>query len=319
VPIESGFDRYLASEEASEQERFLQLLRKKLDDHYPPDCKMTMMAPYREVACKFHAYSIIRCKGMFGPKEVHWNIASGKLNQMKSKLYYINEVVDLFQYLPELLPKNGKKVGLVTGMNGIRNSLEDFRLMGKSITDNLPEQPLFIGLYNPSKSLLRDCGRIGNHLRAEPTEIASQLRALFRALMNILLQVNPELLWLHIAHSEGGAITNRALEELTKEEKKYMKKHLITAAYGPVIPIHEDLAHVTYNTYSKDDYAAKRYGEAYKKIKGYNVDFVDRITLVDKLAIPAGDHAFQGATYQDALKSNIEKVRSDFKIFPRFW
>lgn len=175
--------------------------------------------------------------------------------------------INIVDHLHKLLPREGKGIGLVTFQNGMMNSSEECAELCRLINGYLPENPLCIGLHNPTTGkipidMLRF--KAEQYINIEAVHSLRQLRVTFA---NLLPQINPNLLWLHIAHSEGGLIANvvhRLFEDWRlSKEREYIKNHLITATYGAVMPVPDNVVHHVVNTYSKDDIAMFFYGRTY--------------------------------------------------------
>jgi len=322
----------------------------QLEKDYPIDTKVVINAPIQKIKDSYNKYHLIDCKGSFGSTEADWAVACGNFTKINHLLKENGEKeINLFEYLSELLPRRGNKIGLITFQNGIQNTLADFKKMGQSILNLFPERPLCIGLYNPTRGILNDLNRVFSHHQAKEIATICCTRLMITTISNLLLEINPDLRWLHIAHSEGGAIAHLALKHLAEKNKKHMRQCLITALYGPVLPVPKKFAYKTYNTYSKDDNATLRWGQEYTNNSDYDIKIVDSLMekhsnlkelslgnkglgfgigpvlggarLVDDFArtLPPGDHGFMDKTYQQALEDNIQAIRNAYKIVPKFW
>jgi hypothetical protein len=214
-------------------------------------------------------------------------ISCGSLYKLKNCVR--GKVIDLFEHLDRLLPKFTKCIGLVTFQNGIQNNLEDFKKMGKSILAKLPENPLCIGLYNGTNGvgygIIDDLDRLNDEWHLNTASVII-LRQMVATLARLLPFINPEILWLHIAHSEGGLIANEVLTtqcyNLTEQYfgiAGFLKRQLIMASYGSVAPI-PNLIHFAINTYSRDDVAlcyAKKYLEKHPRPRANDDDSLQEI------------------------------------------
>ena len=83
------------------------------------------------------------------------------------------------------------------------------------------------------------------------------MRQMLLTFAEVLPLINPNLYFTHIAHSEGGLIAKAALTNkeygLEPQKARFIKEHLITATYGAVAPIPDEVVLRALNTYSKDD------------------------------------------------------------------
>lgn len=196
------------------------------------------------------------------PMEVDCFVACGhwhKLGELKEKK------INILDHLDKLLPPTQSRrpkgpIGLVTFQNGIMNDFENnFRKMAQSIINQFPEGPLCIGLHNPtSHNLVADLARFEYETESNSRAVYS-LCQLIKTFADLLPKINPQMVWTHFAHSEGGLIANAVLElcqqAWLRETQKYIKEHLITATYGPVKPIPQEYALESKNTYSNKDIA----------------------------------------------------------------
>ena len=188
----------------------------------------------------------------------HWY----KLGEVKEK------TINIIDHLDKLLPPKtntfGKEgpIGLVTFQNGMMNDFEnvennDFLKMNHLISQQFPEKPLCIGLYNPTTGYIwEDMYRFQNESNYNKLAVYS-LCQMVKTLADLLPQINPTLRWAHFAHSEAGLIANAAFEicEQFRDTREYLQKHLITVTYGAVKPIPKEYVFHAINTYSKNDIA----------------------------------------------------------------
>lgn len=219
-------------------------------------------------------------------------------------------IVNLVDHFSELLPARGNQIGLVTFQNGIRHQLKDFSQMAQAIFNRLPEQPLCIGIYNPTDGLRMDFLRVSDNCVEDTHQLVNQrschLYVMFNTFANLLRQINPELHWTHIAHSEAAIIAKMALKSLEKSQREYLANRLITLTYGPVAPIPKSSSKFGINTYSNTDLAIL--GGGYSSQYANNGDYT--IKWVESLSFSIIDHDFLGPTYQEALKMDLLRLRT---------
>ena len=187
-------------------------------------------------------------------------LASGHWNRLKD---IKTPTINLIDHLPLFLPpkddrKTSKRpIGLVTFQNGIMNSLEDFRKMSQQIVTHFPEGPLCIGIHNPTTgNLVSDLKRfVAEEILNEKAFFS--LAGLMITMAEQLPKINPQLIWLHFAHSEGGLIASEVIDSLErwrlKDVQKTIKNQLVTSTYGPVKPIARESVLGATNTYSNKD------------------------------------------------------------------
>jgi hypothetical protein len=202
--------------------------------------------------------------GYFNSMSVDCFVACGHWQKLRDlKESKINLIDHLDKLLPPKLNRNsfGSKgpIGLVTFQNGIQNNLEEFKKMSQTIVARFPEGPLCIGLHNPTTHfLLTDMLRFINE--PEMNALAAySLCQMMKTFADLLPKINPQLVWTHFAHSEGGLIANTALDlcnhPLLDETRRSLKSHLVTHTYGAVKPIPSDHVVDAINTYSDKDIA----------------------------------------------------------------
>jgi hypothetical protein len=215
---------------ASDDDLYYDALNAKLSREYPPSTQITIPISSQMIKSHQYTYQVKHCKGSFGFEKADWAIACG----FWEKLSLVNKDINLLDYLSKLLPFDEKKgIGLLTFQNGIQCTLDDFMKMGVSIinkfrvlgskttdTSHFCESPLCVGLYNPGGCLTCDVDRTIDHFKGRETPTVRRTRLMLVTIANLLHFINPQLRWLHIVHSEGGAITHNAIKGMTAEQKK---------------------------------------------------------------------------------------------------
>lgn len=196
--------------------------------------------------------------------------------------------------------------------------MSDFVKMGQSILSNLRASTLCVGLYHPTIDQVTDIMTLGDDLLdLGDTPIICATRQMFITFADRLRQINPQLRWLHIAHSKGCFIAKKALEGIEDNKlRNYLKERLVIDTYGGVEPIPKSLIEHSRNTYSVADKATwERFGKPYKSKYEYNINDVVSLASKEEKDRIEGDHDFQGKTYQPSLKNNIEDLKSKFGIY----
>ncbi len=308
--------------------------------------------PLKEI--KKNTRSFIKGQATIGSDRYACLVACGHWSKLQPTRSDVESgQVILFDHLAELVPNRGKKIALLTFQNGINNTLENFMDMGESILEQVPEIPLCIGLYNPTKGLINDLREVSNKLDGILSDTICATHALFATLAEKLKKINPEQLFAHFTHSEGGLIAKKALELDSSNLKSYYQTNLLIATYGAVLPIPKSHARAI-NTYSTGDFATwprvKRYlADLGEQAKDYDIKtvapirtstfdaykdfkFEQRMELLEDSNLAnceltaeclnsagrvfkGGDHGFQGDTYQTALLENIKDFRRKAAIY----
>ncbi len=188
--------------------------------------------------------------------------------------------INILDHLNVLLPKlqnthTKRPIGLVTFQNGIMNNFkEDFYEMSQGIVNQFPEGPLCIGLHNPTTHILPlDMYRFRNEPSLNANAVYSLL-LMIKVFADRISEINPNIIWTHFAHSEGGLILNAVMKFIHEqrqhnETKKFIKKNFVAATYGAVKPLSSDYVLDAINTYSNRDIALF-FGKNYlpKHLKG---------------------------------------------------
>jgi len=173
----------------------------------------------------------------------------------------------------------------------------------------IPEGTLIVGIHNPSQGFIRDCKRTFRERRGKDTPTVVRTRQFMVAISETLHKINPELLWLHIAHSEGGAISNNAIKGMTEEQKDHLRQQLYFLGVAPAQPTPLEYGRGVSNIYSKQDFITGWFALKYRNDPKYDVSFVPcRSTLSERTAYFA-DHAFLGGTYKRVQKDEIRDLR----------
>lgn len=269
----------------------------------------------------------IECRGSVGTKYFDCIVSCGHWHKLKPTYEEMSaRQLNLIEHLHELLPSHGRDIGLFTFQNGIDNLKEDLKRMGDSILKNIPEKPLCIGLYNPTKGKIHDLSGVLDKLSGLLSDTICITAQFFSTLADTLFKINPGLHWAYIAHSEGGLIAESALTMLNKPRwSSYFRQNLLIATYGAVLPIPKSFANAI-NTYSKKDGATWPRVESYiksleedantyviKTVEGNSTDNLPffpfgftGFILKTAFECVKGDHDFQGDSYQGALKNDIK-------------
>jgi len=239
---------------------------------------------------------------------------------------------NLLDHLSELIPHQGRTVGLEMAENGIFTSHKEFLDMCQNVVDKTPEGPLFFAAHNKNSSLLTPfrlaLGYLGwNTFRIHHN---SQIMRLFASEID---KINPEALWVFFSHSEGGMITRRVIEGMTPEQQDILKRHLYSFALGPALPISNEHVFKAKNIYSDNDGITKMFSIPYLNNPNYNIKFASCISTQNQMVLncphwlsmlyPAAnllslipsDHSFFGNTYQSALDKQIKQLRKNYGFY----
>jgi len=232
----------------------------------------------------------------FTPEEVH----AGKLN--------------LLDHFGELLPSSGKSIGLVTVGNGINTNIDEFDQMNKSVRD-VVGGTLIVSLHNPTEGLVKDAYRTLKERSGVNTPTVCRTRQFMATISEALHKVNPDVLWLYLAHSENGVISKRAIEGLSTEHKNLLQKELHMYAAGPADPLPKELGQSVINVYSTKDYITKWFAKPYLEDRNYDIRFLNCESPRSERILGGPDHGFLAPTYNKGWTGRIYDLRDDFVFY----
>ncbi len=237
----------------------------------------------------------------FTPKEIEQNRAN------------------LFDHLHEIIPRDSKQIGLITGQNGICTSLEEFKINLRVIADNIFEGTVMIGLHNKPLDTICSLLRVSREMGEREMTMNATLTGLFiGGIADALQNLQSSALWLHIPHSEAGLLFNLGYTMLSNNQKEILQKQLIVFGVAPAEPISWKNLFEATNIYSGMDGVTARYGKIYKDNPDYDIRFIKCESTKKGLSLGLEEHSFTGPTYRNALRDKIKQLRGihgfhDFK------
>ena len=240
---------------------------------------------------------------------------------------------NLLDHLQDLMPKEGNQFALVSVGNGISTSEKEFKEMNHEVSQE--HRGLSISLYNKSnienwflKLFMASISRniIGSILdvdrtfkeqagiRTKSVKVTEQF---FTLISDKILKINQDALWLHIAHSENGVITKRAIENLGPDKREIFKKMIYVFALGPAIPISEEHVASAENIYSFRDFVTLPilFLLKDKDIAGCNIKVVPCISGAKDRNFFIADHKFLSPTYRGQWTDKIKKLDESFGFY----
>jgi len=267
----------------------------------------------------FGSLSQMPCK-IIGPDgtQADGTISCGNLHKLQFTPEERNtNKVNLLDHLAELIPNNGALIGVITAQNGINNSFQDFLTMCGSITDKIPEDTLFIGIYNPSKGFFKDGYRaIGEAVFGKETKMVSLTRQFMTAIVENVHKISPHLFWLHVSHSEAGGIKYLCIDGMTPEQKALLKQHLLSLSLAPAHPIPRSFCFQSINIYSKMDFATGGLGLFHRLTSNdYEIKFVPSLTKLRDMNGYFNDHGFLLDTQQNSLNEELKYIRTKIGFY----
>ncbi|MBF8262782.1 MAG: hypothetical protein HW387_447 [Parachlamydiales bacterium] len=269
--------------------------------------------------------TVVQCKGVIGDAKVDWVVSCGFWQKLQFSPEELQAgMINLIDHLADLTPASERAFGLLTYQNGIKTTFTHFNASCQSIADKVPEGTLLLGLHNKTKGFAKDLLRLLDELNSKETPIVIQTRQFMGAMVECLHKINPEFLWGHIIHSEGGAIAKRAIEGMTLEQKGLLREHLFLFSLGSVLPIPENYANHAMNIYSRQDFfwmtsylfGMGGYGVMQSFLGNHcNVQIIPCSSNWSEKVLYLFDHAFLGGTYGMALDDEIKQWRERYHLY----
>lgn len=275
----------------------------------------TMITPFRQAEA---------LRGSINGVEVDWLVKGGnwsKLNFSAEELQ--KEKINLFDHIHEIIPPEGKIVGFLSFQNGIQTSLDETKQAMKTFSTFIPNDSLMLSLYSPSKGLLSDVNQACDEMaNTKETQMTALTRQYFTAASTTLFNINPEAVWIHIAHSRGGGIATRAVEGMSEEQLGMMKKNFLYLGIAPSVPMSRNHALNAVNIYSTHDPITGWMGKKFAQDPNYIIEFVT-CQLPKHKWLPSSlriDHSLMGPTYRQQSQTklrNIHKTIGTQNAIPR--
>ena len=286
------------------------------DNLFPPDSRLEVPLHAILPARVIPLGSILPCKGFLSDVPVDWVVSCGHWHKLQfTPQEWKTDTVNIVDHFHELVPKEGSTIGLITTQNGICTTKNDLAQNVRSLANMVPEGTLTFGMYNPTKGLIQDCKRTLQEQRGKETPTVVSTRQYMVAISETLHKINPDLLWLHIAHSEGGVIGRNAIQGMTEGQKNLLKNQLYFLGVGPSKPIPLEYGRGVTNIYSKQDFITGWFALKYKNDPKYDVKFIPCRSKLSERTAYFADHAFLGETYQGVQLNYIGGLRKKWKFY----
>jgi RHS repeat-associated protein len=255
-------------------------------------------------------------KGSIDGVEVDWIIKGGDFSKLTFTPEELQEgKINLFHHFHELIPAEGKQIGLISFQNGIQTSLAEAKQMVSSLSLQSSQETLILSLYSPSSTLFKDLNQASCEIKKmNETSMTALTRQYFTAVTTSLYKINPDAMWMHVAHSRAGGIAARAIEGMSEEQLTLMQKNFIYLGIGPTVPMKKDFCLASNNIYSTKDRITGIFGKMFKNDPSYNIQFLMCQTpLKDRISqLLLSDHSFMGKTYSN--RESIEHLMGRFPL-----
>ena len=125
---------------------------------YPPELRMEVPITALIQAKSISVATVIPCKGKIADVSVDWVVSCGhwhKLNFTQEE--FQTGIVNIADHFHELVPHEGRTIGLITIQNGICTIKGGLRENVQSVVNMAPEGTLTIGLYNQTAGHFPRC------------------------------------------------------------------------------------------------------------------------------------------------------------------
>ncbi len=260
--------------------------------------------------------SILHIKGSISDVPVDWFVSCGHWHKLQFTPQEMETgMVNIVDHFHELVPQKGSIIGLITMQNGIRTTKNDFQNNVQSVSSMVPEGSLIIGMHNPSEGLMKDCKRTMQELDGKDTPIVVRTRQFMVAISETLHKINPDLIFLHIAHSEAGVIGRNSIQGMTEEQKNLLRHQLYILGLGPAHPFSLEQGRGVTNIYSEQDYLTGGFALKYRNDPKYDVKFVKCSSSWSERTGFIADHAYLGGTYQGEQAEYIRELRKTWRFY----
>jgi len=238
---------------------------------------------------------------------------------------------DLMTKFGDVIPGESKEIGLVIFSNGIGNTEEDFKASFASVADQASGCPLIIGVFTPTKGLVRDAAEALKESVGKSTPESRQLKDLLVACSETLHKVNSDAKCLLMSHSRSGATAFAAIKEMNFNERKLLYDKLIYRGIASARPLPRDLAIDTKNIYSSQDAVTGWAGAAFQnptrvflgalsallsfENERYDIEFIPCTSSWGERTAGLFDHGIMGGTYRGAKDNEIGRAKATYGFF----
>jgi YD repeat-containing protein len=127
--------------------------------------------------------------------------------------------------------------------------------------------------------------------------------------------INPQLLWLYIPHSEGGVIAKRAIEGMTEGQQQTLQEILHIFSVGSAEPLARYQGASVENVYSNKDRITLRYAKPYMNNPDYDIRILSCQSSIGQCNLWIADHGFLQPTYRAAWSGHIDELKEKFKFY----
>ena len=164
-------------------------------------------------------------------------------------------------------------------------------------------------MYNSTEGLFKDLKRVDKERKDIMTKVVYNTSQMLGAIADTIHKINPEMVWVDTRHSESGVIGRRAIERLTADQKRILKKQFYNISLGPAQMIPSEYGLKVYNLYSDKDHVTKSWANKREPGVEYNVKLLKCNSSWHERTLFFVDHRFMGPTYQEGLDVEFRTVR----------
>lgn len=209
-----------------------------------------------------------------------------------------------------LMMRDASSIGLITDINGIQVKPIDVYDNLQFLNSAIPEGTLTFAMYSMSHGMTQDVAQTFRERKSQDTAEVVMGRQFLMAMLNVIYNINPDMLWLHIAHSRGGATTYSILNGMPDDQQALARAKMLCLGLGPAKPLPIRFGKDAQNVYSEEDYIRKWFAIIPFLSPNYNIRFVQPQSGWGNLTAWFADHARLGGTYKGVQDDYFSKARN---------
>lgn len=271
--------------------------------------------------------ALYHARSFLGEIQADWVICSNQFHKLDFSPEELQTgKTDLIHHLQEIIPKEGMIISLVTCQGGIDTTLKQFEDFVLSTAETTPGDVTIIGFHNPTNGIVSDVNRTFGEMSGKENASTAITRQSLLAVAETIRKINPNALFLQIAHSEAGAINDTAIKGMNKDERDLIYDSMLWMGAAPALPLAKEYARESDNFYSKQDGVTQLFGLFHHKHpvalstcglsglllpfenKDYNIEFLPCTSKWSERSGYTFDHAYMGNT----LKNKREGISRDY-------
>jgi RHS repeat-associated protein len=285
------------------------------EQHYGADVRILTTVEHLNFVM-LNQQSIMHCTVYVDRAMSHWMVSCGHWHQLKFTPDELKTgVVNIIDHFHELVPTEGSSIGLITDINGVQvkpiNVYDNLQFLNSAI----PEGTLTFAMYSMPHGITQDIAQTFRERKSKDTTEVVMGRQFLMAMLNVIQNINPNMLWLHMAHSRGGATTYSILNGMPDDQKALARSKMLYLGLGPAKPLPIRFGKDVLNVYSEEDLITKWFAIIPFLSPNYNIRFVQSQSGWGDLTGGIADHARLGGTYKGVQKKHILELRNMHEFY----